>query len=555
MEDSDHNNEAFKSPGFILAKDIDSKTNGFNIMIAVEKVIGEENLESIQNVRGVWRLYPNTIQMKIDLCKQGIELNGKKVKVHSQNPFYTNTNSDAKFNPREFVRSTRPDTTRVLIKDVYRSVANSQIKYMLENQYNVRVYSEVKYCYVRNDEHELTHCKNCDRFCYVYSEDLKIPLPRVAKCGEWQCRIFHENQLGPTIKECNNCYQNDHFGRNCPNAKCCRVCKKEGHEPGSSDCDFYEELQDTIAFGGGGEGDIFSNHYPCDFTYKELDFDSTEKCWFFHKAMICMQPKLAKEIYRAHDAKHAKRLSKRIRCAPDWDSSAIGVNLMKDILTAKFTQVEECNQGLKQAFWTNKQLVEAVPTYDKYWGSSMTPEQTLNTKRSKWPGRNKLGDMLEELAVELFGEPTGNVDLHVQSENPENESDMNESTETVPEIEKNEMNVTENVDKTDDELHENVSISDNSNVNDANVSEAEVTATPRPNAKVAQLIAGRRFRSRSPSKKVNGQKSPRSTSVKRSISSPDSLIPQKTQKVVEKNAQDAHKMVKGRTDASSSAAS
>ncbi len=451
MEDN-NNNAVFKSPGFILAKDIDSKVSGFDIMLAVEKVIGEEQLESLQNVRGVWRLYPNNVSMKIDLCRQGVEINGKKIKVHSQNPFLTNINSDSKFNPIGFVKSNRPSTTRVLIKDVYRSVANSQIKYMLENQYNVRVFSYVKYSYLRNNEHELTHCKNCDRFCYVYTEDLKTPLPRVAKCGEWQCRIFHENQFGPTVKECNNCFQNDHFGKNCPNPKCCRICKKECHEPGSTDCEFHMKLEDIIAFGGGGEGDIFSNHYECSFVYKELDFDSTEKCWFYHKAMICMQPKLAREIYQARDAKHAKRLSKRIRCAPDWDSSPIGTDLMKNILIAKFTQVQECHQGLKKAFWENKALVEAVPTFDTYWGSGMNPEQTINTVRNKWPGMNKLGNMLEEVAVELFGESQWSEDRKsegTEQSESENESEMNDDVredvqETVPEnVKTNEINTSD----------------------------------------------------------------------------------------------------------------
>ncbi len=406
MEDDPNILTQFKSPGFILEKDIEPRVNGFTILCAVEKVIGEDQLESLQNVRGVWRLYPMDSAQKVELCRQGIEINGKKVKIHSQNPFYTNTNtgSSSTYNPRGFVKQTRPDTTRLLIKDVYRSVSNTQIKSMLENKYKVRVHSNIMYSYVRNDDNELTNCKNCDRFCYVYSEDLKVPLPRVAKCGKWECRLFHANQTGQTKRECNNCYETDHFGKNCPNEKRCRICRKPGHDTGSSECEFFEKQENLIAFGGGDDEDIFSNHFECSFEYKHVDFNGSEICWFYHKAMICLQPDLAREIYNAKDAKHAKRLSKRIRCAPDWDTSAVAINLMKDILTCKFTQVEKCHNGLKKAFWENQALVEAVPTWDTWWGSSMTPEETLNIRRDKWPGKNKLGLLLEEVAIEMCSE-------------------------------------------------------------------------------------------------------------------------------------------------------
>ncbi len=467
-----------------------------------------------------------------------------------------NPNNDAKFNPSGFARSNRPDTTRVLIKDVYRSVANTQIKYMLENQFKVRVFSEVKYCYLRNNDKELTHCKNCDRYCYVYTEDLKVPLPRVAKFGEWQCRIFHDKQLGPTIKECNNCYRSDHFGRNCTYPKCCRICKNEGHEPGSIECEFHEKQEDTIAFGGGGEGDIFSNHYPCKFTYKHVDYDNVEQCWFFQKAMLCSQPKIAREIYNSHDAKHAKRLSKRIRCAPDWDSSTIGINLMKDILITKFTHVQECHEGLKSAYFEKQALVEAVPTYDTFWGSGLTPEQTLNTERSKWPGKNKLGCLLEEVAVDLFGEPDWPENGLTPTENSEemsgseNESE-NTQSETV-EVPENQEKTVVNADHENPEIehvhvNENVSISDNENA-------SESDRPSRKHARVAKLSSDRRYRSTSPSR--SKERSPRSKSVKR-VSSPGSKIPQKCQKTAEKIVQNVDVEVArtGRTIASSDAPS
>ncbi len=85
MEDN-VDNANFKAPGFILSKDIEGKVSGFDILLAIEKIIGEEQLESLQEVRGVWRIYPNTVEQKVDLCSHGIELNGKKSKYMHKIP-------------------------------------------------------------------------------------------------------------------------------------------------------------------------------------------------------------------------------------------------------------------------------------------------------------------------------------------------------------------------------------------------------------------------------------------------------------------------------------
>ena len=138
--------------------------------------------------------------------------------------------------------------------------------------------------------------------------------------------------------------------------------------------------------------------------HNHVDVESSEMDWFYRKAMLNFQSDLAQEILLARDAKHAKRLGKRIRCALDWDTSPLASRVMEEILIDKFTQVESCGEFLRETHRQNLKLVEAVPTSDTLWGSGLDREGTLNSDQDKWPGQNKLGKLLESVRSHLFDE-------------------------------------------------------------------------------------------------------------------------------------------------------
>ena len=117
---ADENDQPWNTPAFILDDDLEKRTSGFSLCCATEQVIGEYNLENLQCVRGIWRAYCLKTEDKIKLCEQGIEMNGKKVSVFSQNP-YLMRRSDAfqgKYTPK-FFKEPKKDQTKVLIKDLY----------------------------------------------------------------------------------------------------------------------------------------------------------------------------------------------------------------------------------------------------------------------------------------------------------------------------------------------------------------------------------------------------------------------------------------------------
>ncbi len=424
---------------------------------------------------------------------------------------------------------------KVLVKDIPRSVASSQVRHMLEFNFKVKITGEIKMGNFRNEQGELYHVKNCDRFCYIHSSELQIPLPRVAKCGSHTCRIFHQGQVGQTVRECYNCFSTQHFGKNCPNEKHCRVCRKPGHNPGEPDCDFYKENENMLAFGGGGDGDVLSNHYPCKFKYSHVDITSVEVAWFYKKAMLNMQPGIAREILESDDPKVAKRLSKRIRCTPDWDQSQLGINTMYDILASKFSQVDECADVLKQSYYDNTTLVEAVPSNDTYWGSAMGKQETINTDPSKWPGQNKLGKLLEKLRTDMFEEPKWNEEVESEGES-EKKHEQNEGEETeggkIQSGAENTVNEVKN-ELEEGELKAEVDNETTENVDNIMVNPSERGREHRQVLKVAMESAQRRYRSSSPSRERS--KSPRSQSAKRGKNSSHvSTVPPKQMKCVEK---------------------
>ncbi len=269
-EDKNNENKPWKTPAFIRNSDLDSKISGYKICMAIEKVIGEYQLESLQLVNGVWRAYLLKTELKVILTSQGIELDGKKITVHAQNPMFLRNNQGYQpkgYDPDNFARKYQKRKVKVTIKDVLRSVANSQIRLMFKNSFGIEITddSHIMMANYRDEEGNLIHVKNCDRYCYVDEDLLSVPLPREAKVGNRVCKIFHEGQYGMRKKECYNCFSDKHFGKNCKNRKCCVVCRKPGHSPGSEECDFHHTNNDFCAFGGGDDGDYLSNHYPCKF--------------------------------------------------------------------------------------------------------------------------------------------------------------------------------------------------------------------------------------------------------------------------------------------------
>ncbi len=396
------------TPGFILASDI-GNMDGYTLCLMINEQMQGDVVEGVQEVRGLWRIYMNTLPDKINLCNEGLTIRNMKIKVHMSNPFATGA-----LNAGVDIDNSDVQMIKLTIRDLFESVANSEVVHMLEQRYKLKLATEVKFAQYRDYDKKLTSFQNYDRYVWVHPDQLAIPLPRLAQCGVHKCRIFYRGQFKPS-KTCFNCKQDDHIGRNCPHPKLCKVCLTPGHEPGSPLCVHYTSHKNMRVFGG--FEDPMSNHFEVEggFEYNHVNYKTVENAWFYQKGIKNGQERLANDCRDAPNAKEAKYLGKGIRCAPDWDHQPYAYETMKGICRAKYSKEGRARDSLKNCWDNGYEIVEAVPKNDcSFWGTGLSKEATLHTERHKWNGKNTLGKVLTVLAVEFWGpypEPKEDVSL------------------------------------------------------------------------------------------------------------------------------------------------
>ncbi len=413
------------TPAFIHATDI-GDVDGYDLAVKIVSSVGPGLVRTVQCVKNLWRIYFNTQNSKLQFVSTGLQWNQKHVKVYMDNPYATGAiNSGVRPDQIDKVRM-----IKVVIRDLYESVHNDQVKYMLEVLYKIKLSSEVQYAHYRQNQ-QLTGMRNGDRFCWVHPDQLANPLPRLAKCGKFNCRIFHYGQFKDDVKQCYNCWGEGHLSRECTKEKCCRVCKDSGHSPGSPLCDHYNDADVSNVLAFGGKGDCLSNHYEHTFVHDGVESKTAEGHFFNKKSMANGQDVLAMECLSADTGKEAKALSKNIRCVRDWDSDPRCYEIMKGILRSKAQGVAKVRECLRSAWEKGQIIVEAVPNNrDTVWGSSMDKEATIHTLPHYWPGRNALGKIWFEIAEELF---SGNKSLATNFVHLQREIDLDTGRSSVPE--------------------------------------------------------------------------------------------------------------------------
>ncbi len=533
----------FKTPAFIDAKDIPEGVDGYSICTAIEESAGQYNIDTMQRVGNTYRIYLLSNGSKSKLCSKGISINNTTIPVYAENPFTTVFKS---------APGQKKQSIRILIKDLYRSVASEVVEQMLVHKFGLQLGSPIKYACWRNRKRELTNIKNGDRFVFVSAEQLdNNPLPREAYCGRFKVRIFHDGQFRGQ-RECSRCWSTDHTVHTCNKPKCCRVCKNEGHEPGTPDCEFYCREESILPFGGAD--DPFSSLFHGSFTHNHLTYHSSEQAYLYGKSMKVGDTELAKKILGSRDAKHAKRLSKQLRCVPDWDDSEIAVNMMTEICIDKFREVEACYEAMRKAHAENKELVEAVwkPGSNNIWGTALTKEQTKYTKREGWKGKNQLGDILTKIMHHMFddwieeehsdtedglpsnGLPENGLPENVQSQdNRDNTSQISDGEQSVEEDKYSQEETEEGELDDEGQLESQASNSndittlDSDNAENLVVKPEHISRKSEPRAKRLGNVGRVKVKSRSPStaRSVSSNRKRVNTSPKESAAKKDKVDP------------------------------
>ena len=346
------------------------------------KVIDRDELEGVQRVRGLWRLYLTTAEARLKLLTAGFVFNGIAVSLYDQNPFrLIETSSD----PLQKM-------TKVTISNLPLSICNEEIEVMLKSM-DCEMQTKVGYDFVRDDENNLTTIKNGNRSVLVASEYIQDhPLPRNAYCGNWRCSIFYFNQPKPVVK-CFNCGRTGHTQNRCRLERVCKACGNTGHFEGTVQCNLYKRNNAHVF---GGESDILSNLHPCPVTWQELNFASAEHAYTYAKAIDNNRKDIAVNMTRSRDPQEAKRESRKIVTTNGWKEKR--TEIMKEVVEAKLKGNEDVGKELLST--GERVLAEAVTGQDN-WGTGLSKRVSQNTDPEMWPGKNTLGriymDMREKL--------------------------------------------------------------------------------------------------------------------------------------------------------------
>ena len=141
-----------------------------------------------------------------------------------------------------------------------------------------------------------------------------------------------------------------------------------------------------------------SNHHPCKLTYKDVEYNCSEQAYMHHKALSDNKHDLAEKILAEPNPGRQKNLATNI---PDFDERNWNLqqhNVMKSIVTAKFSQ----NDNLKEFLLStgDKELIEGNPN-DLYWSSGLSIYNRKIWNKNMWRGQNQLGTILEEIRSSL----------------------------------------------------------------------------------------------------------------------------------------------------------
>ena len=376
-------------PVFIRNLDRNMTLEPYDVCIAAGRVVGNGYIEGAQCINGVWRIYSKSRESRAKLViKRELPINGVLYPVYDRNPALTNFMQEA--------------CEKITIKELPLSVANSEVEnYLREN--NVETVSPIRYSKVRDGNGDLTNFKNGDRFVFVKSPVWPL-LPRTVRIADIRCKIFHDGQFKPN----------------------CSVCQTPGHRIGDVNCEARNSGQEIIPFKS--QHSILSNFYMCDIELFGETFKSAEHAYQWKKATVANQSTLAIQIKRAIHAGKAKGLSKAIsdEFCKDWQNKSIDV--MQEIITAKAQQVPEFRDSLINSGETY--LAEA--TYDKFWASGLSVDDTPKVDPKYFPGSNNLGlilmDMRSKLQSSQLQPQSQGKDADPQEEQYQDDFDEHERT-------------------------------------------------------------------------------------------------------------------------------
>jgi ribA/ribD-fused uncharacterized protein len=129
-----------------------------------------------------------------------------------------------------------------------------------------------------------------------------------------------------------------------------------------------------------------------------LTFASVEHYLQYSKAKQFGDEETAAKIMKTTSGKSVKGFGEKVKNVKEEEWNAKKDALMKIALKAKFTQHPELRKKLVD---TGVRPIADADPRDKYWGIGTSFDTSKGKNPAAWPGKNVLGNMLQELRTEL----------------------------------------------------------------------------------------------------------------------------------------------------------
>lgn len=137
-----------------------------------------------------------------------------------------------------------------------------------------------------------------------------------------------------------------------------------------------------------------SNWYPSPIKLFNTTFSSGEQAFMWAKADTFKDDEIKAQIMQTTDPKKLKALGRKIKNYDDIVWSDVRVDIMREVVKAKFDQ----NSDLMQKLLDTKDatLVEAN-AFDTFWGCGLRATDSAINDPTKWRGQNLLGQILMDV--------------------------------------------------------------------------------------------------------------------------------------------------------------
>lgn len=322
----------------------------FEVCRAISRVT--QDIDGAQLVRGLWKVYMNTIESRAQLLTMGFSFRGRSIEVHSDNPYFR-TYSDSS------------SIEKVTVQDLPLNVENKDIEALIKSFPGVKLVSNIRYGTAKDPDGRWTDFKTGDRYCYIQAPVI-TPLPKTSRVGNIPCRIYHRSQRMQQRR--------------------CRVCGTDDHKERTAECPNYYPDQDcVIPF---RFPMVFSNLYPCHMQYDGQYFRSLEHAYQYTKAKTSGNMEVAERVKSAKSGKDAKKAGDEIAEDEAWD--LVKKNVMTSLVNEKVRSCEEFRTSLI----ASKGYTLAEATSDSYWACGLFPDTASATPPDKFPGQNMMGKIL-----------------------------------------------------------------------------------------------------------------------------------------------------------------